>query len=336
MAYSLPSQTVFGPDTSGKSLEEPSTKPGPLSEELKQCLSSICNHFELEDLATRERQLRLLRRLKYYWDGFQHVWWSETAHNWKVYDQKDGDMYSEYYDKPINVFRAYLESIVAALSVTVPPIKCTPDDAENPLDITTAKSGDKIAELVYRHNDAPLLWIHALYIYCTEGTVAGYNYSDESYKYGSYTENKYEDTIEDVPVQLCSNCGVNMAEPGEQDQLNEQFQPDDSDVEHQAALDAGMKFCPQCQQMVFPQDDIETKSVTRLIGTTNRPKSRQCIEVYGGLNVKFQHYAKSQKEMSYVRLAHEVHFSEAIARYPQLIQDDGTYRVDPGGFSGYD
>ena len=40
-----------------------------------------------------------------------------------------------------------LNQLLLLLSVTVPPITCYPDDADNPLDVTTAKAGDKIAEL---------------------------------------------------------------------------------------------------------------------------------------------------------------------------------------------
>src|SRR5205814_1620557 len=140
------------------------------------------------DRAVRERQLRKWKRLKMIWEGFQNVYYSEVAHDWRVWDQnnnQEGDN-QDYYDRPINVFRAYLESIIAALSVTVPPVKCYPDDADNSLDLSTAKAGDKIAELVYRHNDVALVWLHGLFIRCTEGLVGFYNYEDKNTEYGTY------------------------------------------------------------------------------------------------------------------------------------------------------
>ena len=103
-----------------------------------------------------------------------------------------------YYDKPVNVYRAYLESIIAALSVTVPPITCYPDDADNPLDVTTAKAGDKIAELIFKHNDAPLFWLHALFVFCTEGMTACYTYPNADEKYGTYKEKKYEELPKNI------------------------------------------------------------------------------------------------------------------------------------------
>src|SRR6266850_1876382 len=141
-----------------------------IPDEIQRLLKTVADHFDQEDRMARERQIRTWRRLKLMWEGFQRTWYSEVAHDWRIYDAASisGDTDQSYYDKPINVFRAYLESIIAALSVTVPPVKCYPDDADNTLDLSTAKAGDKIAKLVYRHNDVSLLWLHALFIYCTE------------------------------------------------------------------------------------------------------------------------------------------------------------------------
>ncbi len=128
-------------------------------DKIRNLLKTVANHFDKEDRSARERQLRNWRRLKLLWEGFQRVWYSEVAHDWRIWDEElsNADNDQAFYDKPINVFRAYLESIIAALSITIPSIKCFPDDADNPIDLSTAKAGDKIAQLIYRHNDAPLM-----------------------------------------------------------------------------------------------------------------------------------------------------------------------------------
>jgi len=115
-----------------------------LTDEDKVDLTTIVKHFEDEDKSTRDRQIRSWRRLKLLWDGFQRVWYSEVAHDWRIWDeQQDNDSnQQDYYNKPVNVFRAYLESIIAALSINIPSIKCYPDDADNALDLLTAKAGD--------------------------------------------------------------------------------------------------------------------------------------------------------------------------------------------------
>ena len=130
-----------------------------VSEEVQRLLKEVVEHFDREDISVRERQIRTWKRLKLFWEGFQKTWYSEVAHDWRI-DTDESDSSQSYYDKPVNVFRAYLESIIAALSVTVPPIKCFPDDADNTLDLSTARAGDKISQIIYRHNDVPLLWLH--------------------------------------------------------------------------------------------------------------------------------------------------------------------------------
>ena len=141
--------------------------------------------------------------MKLFWEGFQNVWYSEVAHDWRIWDEaQDQNTDQGYYDKPVNVFRAYLESIIAALSIIVPPVKCYPDDADNSLDLITARAGDQIAKLLYRHNDVELLWLHSLFIYCTEGMVGCYSYVDKNEKYGTYEEKEYKDENVNPRVML--------------------------------------------------------------------------------------------------------------------------------------
>src|SRR5215208_3782934 len=114
-------------------------------EDIKVLLKKAVDHFTEEDKAVREWQIRQWRKLKLYWSGFSRVWYSEVAHDWKVFDNvgnDDNSGDSAFYDKPVNVFKAYLESIIAALSISIPSVRCVPDDADDPLDIATAKSGD--------------------------------------------------------------------------------------------------------------------------------------------------------------------------------------------------
>ena len=112
-----------------------------LDDATKSLLKQIVDHFDDEDRGVRDRQIRTWRRLKLMWENVQHAYYSEVAHDWRIPEtERTGDESDQgYYDKPVNVYRAYLESIIAALSVTVPPITCYPDDADNPLDITTAR-----------------------------------------------------------------------------------------------------------------------------------------------------------------------------------------------------
>lgn len=303
-----------------------------LSERHKNCLKTVITHFENEDRFLRDRQLRNWKRLKFLWNGFQNIWWSETAHDWRVYDQQmQNETDQSYYDKPVNVFRAYLESIIAALSVTVPPIKCGPDNADNPLDIDTAKAGDKITGLVYKHNDAPLLWIHALFVFATEGLIAAYNYTDEDEKYGTYSEEKYEDEEIETEDKLCPICHQQLSDDSEK----YEYDPGEDDVEIKNLMNEGLVLCKNCAQLVDPELRKNKFTVSRITGYTKQPKSRQCIEIYGGLNIKVAGYARKVCETPYLRYAYECHYADAIEEFPQLFDNKSrSFRIGPGEIKG--
>lgn len=293
------------------------------SKEIQDDLKYVVEYFEKEDIATRQQQIRQWKELKYYWNGFTNIWWSEVAHDFRTWSYQnignDTNNDSAYYDKRVNVFRAYLESIIAALSVNIPSVRCQPDDPDNPLDISTAKAGDIISQQVYKHNDVILLWLHALYIYCTEGMIAAYNYPKEDYEYGSYEVNEYEDAIEEN--YICPNCGVNIPDEQFTNQLRDQFQPDDSSIElDDVIINQGQVICPQCAVALDPMLQKEPLTVTRLVGVTSKPKSRQCIECYGGLYVKVANYAIQQKDTPYLIFAYETNYVNVLERYPHLSE----------------
>lgn len=281
-----------------------------LTEDQIRCLKELVEHAQKEDQFVRERQIRLWRKLKLYWDGFQRIWFSEVAHDWRVADDAIGtDEYSAYYDKPVNVFRAYLESIIAALSISIPGIKCIPDDADNPLDIQTAKAGDKIAELIYKHNDVSLLWLHALYIYITEGLVAAYTYTKSSTDYGTYSVNKYEVTEESIQVEKCPACASRIVDG----------------------------YCPKClEEVANPLLETELIQGEKLTGTSEEAKSRQCIEVFGGLFVKVPVYAKKQSECPYLIYSYETHYSNVLEKYPKLRDKVPTGNSSKNGKDYYE
>ncbi len=273
-------------------------------EDIRRLLKEVVDHFDHEDRAVRDRQIRMWRRLKLYWDGFQRVWYNEVAHDWRIYDDQSaaGDDQSSYYDKPVNVFRAYLESIIAALSVTIPPIKCTPDDADDPLDISTAKAGSKIAELVYKHNDVTLLWLHALYVYCTEGLVACYNYTKSDKNFGTYKKDKTENRDEEH--FFCPEC---------EQILDSTFESPEFDPDSAPEL-----VCPRCETKIDPSLQKSTLTVTRIVGETEHPKTRQMLECHGGLYVKVPNYAMTQEQCPYLFYSYEVHYAVAMERFVEL------------------
>lgn len=312
------------------------------SETIQLLLRRVVDHFDKEDKAVRERQILGWRKLKLFWENYQQTYYSEVAHDWRIWDESvsDDDTGQSYYDKPVNVFRAYLESIIAALSVTVPPVKCYPDDADDTLDLITAKAGDKISNLLYRHNDVPLLWLHSLFIFMTEGMVGCYCYPKKDESYGKFKTKEYQDVDELHRAVQCPSCGYNLSEETVDDesiekgeQIKDKFNPTDEDV---PVLDymnntAEEELCPACMQMIVPQIVNQTLIVTRLVGETEDAKTRICMESYGGLNIKVPNYARNQKGCPYLRFSMEVNIVDALEEYEELEKDKLKRRIVDAG-----
>lgn len=301
-----------------------------LDEEICLLLKTVADHFYREDRMTRERQIRHWRRLKLYWNNFSLIYWSEAARDYRTYtrDANTDDTDQDYYDKPANVFKAFLETIIAAMSVQIPGVSCVPDDADNPLDCATAKAGDEIADLLYKHNDVMFLWLHALYIHCTEGMIACRTYKHESEDYGTYNKPKYGK--EEIEAYACPHCGARVPdEEFSKDEMDE-FNPSDDDAKLHDEIKKNGPVCIECGIELDPELQKSKLVIPRLVGTTKHPKSRICMEVYGGLYVKVANYAKAQKGTPYLIFSHETHYANAMECYPEVRE-----KLPQGEWSSY-
>ncbi len=311
-----------------------------ISEELQTAIKSLIDRFDQDEQAVRQRQIRLWKKLELYWNGITHIYYDEVAHDWRVYDNYGTDD-AGYYNKPINVYRAYLETIIAAMSATVPAIKCKPDDADVIADVLTARGGTKIAELVYEHIDAPLLWIKALWCYCIYGMIAAYNYTAEDEEYGTVKVAQYKDEEVDVQNKYCPNCGQMISQPeldlsksmiqAEKDE----FDPGDEDILLHDQLNQGKFICSNCMVQMDPEIREEKIIVQRLTGEIHKPKARQCVEINGGLYVKVPNYARCQKDTPYIGYEYETHISNVYKCYPDL-RDKVSEGSLAGGYNEYE
>jgi hypothetical protein len=325
-----------------------------LTDAEKAELSEITEQLWKEDQDVRIQCLSKWKRLKFLWNNIANTWYDSVAHDWRVFDGAspygDGNDQS-YYDQRVNVFRAYLESIIAALSVTVPPVKCYPDDAELSEDIETAKAGDKIAELIYRHNDVTLLWVHSLYVYMSEGFVAADIDADYNKEYGTYEVNEYDESIEPHDIISCPNCGFeidNVVSPsipeepiipkqasmeqeipveGMEQSLSQSEVPieemdmsglDPMQQQGQPMVEQPTDICPSCNTLMTPVMSRQNEIKKIWVGTTDEPKGRIKLNSYGGLNIKIPLYARSQDEIFYLFYVYECHYAQAIQKYPDL------------------
>ena len=314
------------------------------------------DHFWKEDTATRQQLLQKWRRLKFFWNNITNVWYDSVAHDWRIWNAENldgtGDSDQNYYDQRINVFKAYLESIIAALSVLVPPVKAYPDDAENASDLETAKAADKLSTILYRHNELPLLWLHSLYIYSTEGLVCGYNYAKHSKDYGTYPVDEYEEKSELHQITSCPLCGFELDDqiiPESVEESTEAGMPipdmgmqpnmQSPDMMNQEMMPGmGQEICPSCNQPMTPQVETQEDIKLILVDTIQEAKGRVCIEAHGGLNCKIPLYARKQEEVLYLFYCYENHYANAIEEFPKLHKKIGSQYSgnQAGGFDSYE
>lgn len=279
----------------------------------------------------------------------------------------EADIDPALYAKVINIYRAHGEVIIAAMSAALPTVPFFPDDADVPEDVSTAKAFTKIGALIQKHNYAELLFMKALYILYNQGVVFGYNEYRKDPKFGFRKEENTQPHAVTNREYYCPNCGFghgseevsstpiqpqsdvenpaeNSAEPQEEptDAINPTEMPGGQQL-GSVGPDAGGAEnvlpannsepppvgCPQCQQTMTPEYEDYTEIVPRLVGYNDIPKGRECLEVYGPLNVKVSGWATKEDDMPYLILETDEHY----ARLQSIFEDQAEY-IGPGGDTG--
>lgn len=273
--------------------------------DFRSCLDSVIRKYDTEQKPLREYHLKEYKKLDFYWNSLQNIFWQETAKDWRPY--QDGisanpqmDVDEDDIGRIINVYRAFGESIIAGLSADVPSVAFAPDNADSIDDISTAKAYGKISELIGKHNNASQLLVQALFIKFNQAFVAAYNYNDRDEKYGTVKVPSQQPIEMSVMQATCPYCGSEI--------------PIDPADESSSPV-----LCPTCGQFVQPEYVPQT--VTTLIPTFEScPKSREIVEFYGPMNVKIPFYASTQENCPYLMLTGEYHVSVAKEMFPWIAE----------------
>ena len=284
-----------------------------LSEETKIALKAILEECENEDSEARQAQIRTWQKNEMFWHGMQHLFWSRSNETWispadvnwrEGLSAEELDEVSGFDDVVIDIFKPHGESIIAALSSQLPTVRFLPDDADSETDVLTARTYNKIVDLLYRHNRAKLVFFRALFYIFIHGIVFSYRYKDTDKKYGTYEVPQYgmEDVIEEVPH--CAECeGQNI----------------------QDVTDPAYSNKPQvCQDC--GSTNIKTETVTRSkptqTGTETLPKSRAKLDIFGPLHVKVSRGARNQDECGYLILYSDAYKTEAKALFGEDFEKE--------------
>ena len=273
----------------------PLGRPVEISEELQGVLRQLVEGFDSEDKNIRDNQVRLWKKLEEYWRGLQMIFWSERDQTWispdsvsfeSVFTQEEQAQLGPIYDYVVDIYKAHGESIIAALAANIPPLRYRPDDADDESDRMTARTYTKIADLIYIHNKAKMIFLQGLYYLFNGGNVFSYRYVETDPKFGTYTVPKM------VPqeVMTCPQC-QNVREANE------------------------LEPCNQCGADVPPQ--VTSQPIQQ--GETTSPKARVKIDTFGPLHVKISNYPKTQAGCGYLMLKTDQHKSLVKSIYQTLV-----------------
>lgn len=276
-----------------------------IPEEVELALKTILSNVEHEDEEIRITQLKIWRQLQQYGKGIQDLYWDEVATDWRSFNVDDDIDVGP--NRNINIFRAHMESVIAALSVKIPGTVFFPDDADSPLDCETAEGFSAVAELIQKHNKSALAIVKCLYIMWTQGTVFAYNYYKVDPKFGTISIPKKEQkeiTSFDI---WCSYCGNHLGNVKE--------------TPPSAAL-----HCTECGQTEIPENLSYVETVETIVGYNDSPKGREAFDFFGPINVKVPFYARKQEDCGYLLLKLDPHF----AMLKSIFKEDEVGEGNPG------
>ena len=160
----------------------------------KKCIPDALKIYEEEVSSWRQQKIREWRRHHFYWEGMNNIWWSSVSEDWRhagnisIYDLEEYG--SEDEDRTINIFEAHGRSIIAALSSSIPGVRFFPSDAKNSKDLLTSQVYSKIADILSKQNNFPLLFAKALFLLFNEDYIASHVYNEAKYEYGSTFDEK--------------------------------------------------------------------------------------------------------------------------------------------------
>lgn len=263
--------------------EMPAKESDELDEELQKALKELLLSARDEDRFVRDAQLRLWKRLEYYWNNILDIFLDPISRDWRVPDWDALEEEGEIPPRLINIYRPLGEAVVAALSVNVPSVLYHPDDADNPDDIETSKAYRSINEMIDAHDDKTMLFIKALTILFNQGTVFCYNYHHSDPKYGTISKPKVEFKDVNTFTAHCPECGEPL-DSGVQGKHEEGYQCLDCGYQGPADVNEGVESLPQ------------------ITGFDETPKGTIKRDLYSGLNIKVPAYVKGQDHCGYLLL----------------------------------
>lgn len=294
------------PEELQKQEEDAQAEAEAAEEELDAIILDLVKEAEKEDLDLRYTLVHIWKRNNYYFNNIQTIFFDPVAKDYRSLNAVMDELVKAGINtdiKIINIYRAYAESIIAALSVEVPAVEFSPDDAEDDDDIETAEAYARISRVVQNHNHAALKLIKSLTIFYNQGVIFGHNVYRRDPSYGTIDKPK---TVVQKPQNTndlrCPQCG----------ELH------DSDIPDTLIGQESTINCQYCGYSGPPDVHKHLIYVDEVTEWETTAKGRTAFDIYGPVHVKAPLYAKEQKDVGYLILREEDH----IARYKEEYGED--------------
>jgi hypothetical protein len=275
------------------SVTEPA-RPIDLTDEEKAELRNVFTTITRPDDDVREKMVPIWQKYEYYWRGLQDVVYDKTAKEYRSADgviRAAGELEDDYIGtKFVNLYQSHGTSIAAALSAETPKVKFFPEDAEDPQDITTAKTYSTAAEFIADDNDARLLLLRAIYTRWNQSFVAYYNTYVYDDKFGSIEKKTYRTREVERIETVCPECGEDVPVQGPN------------------------SMCEVCRVPAIQTPTIDL--VPEIAEIITIPKGREKIEVYGPRHVRVPYNIKNVQQAGYLILEGEFHWAMLADLFP--------------------
>lgn len=263
------------------------------------------------------------KQAEFYWQGWQDLWWDASISNFRTFDSANGD--DEFdairdYNKIINKYRAYGESIISASTTGNLQIRFIPANADDPQDVDKSNAYSDISSHVQRVNNIKTLRREALRLRWTQGLVAAYTYYKKDGKeFGTYNRNEYANKPTLSVTSSCESCGYEDTK--------------DYENPHEMATEPMLaeENCPQCAQDGMQQPLARTDEISQtpyVSGSVEEEKGCAVIELYGSLSLKVPFYATKPSEIDYIILENEIHYAKARSLFPDYATSINAGSLD--------
>jgi len=313
---SKPSGDVVPIDVGDENVEQDAAARQPLSEQMSQTALSLFKSMVAESDNSRRWQIQRVRKARDYDNGRQWVVWSAERQSYIPLSDVPSSVYGiddsgAEDDDPVytwNLYRATGEFIRSVITGGPPTVRFFPANADNQLDVATAKAANDIVEIFHRTNSIDQLLAQESYYLYNDGMYAAYvRHVVDKQRFGERDEPIYGEVPKEISpgMYVCGNCGAtNPAPPN----------------------------CQNCGAPLNPESYIppQTAMVTEIVGSERVPNGAEIIDLFGVLEVRLPPEARDLSDARYLILQQEVDPAFVRALYPQLADKINAKRSTIG------